>query len=143
MTKKAFTEAKICAQCGKLFNRGRLRSGRAESLSDYKVRILCSRKCSYLYRTGSNHYAWKGGVRKRPDGYLRYSDDRYVHRVVMEKHLGRPLNTDEHIHHIDGNPENNDIINLMIVTNREHRKIESLIAPRDSSGRFAKKGVTR
>lgn len=34
------------------------------------------------------------------------------HRVVMEEHLGRPLEEFENIHHIDGNRANNDLPNL-------------------------------
>ena len=42
------------------------------------------------------------------------------HRLVMERHLGRSLSTDEHIHHIDGAPANNELDNLVIVSRREH-----------------------
>ena len=34
------------------------------------------------------------------------------HRVVMERHLGRPLRRNETVHHRDGNRLNNDITNL-------------------------------
>jgi transposase len=37
------------------------------------------------------------------------------HRYVMAKHLGRPLTTDEKVHHIDGNTKNNNIENLQLV----------------------------
>ena len=47
----------------------------------------------------------------------------YQHRIVMEKHLGRSLSTDEHIHHIDGDRVNNEIGNLLLTTNSEHRKL--------------------
>ena len=43
----------------------------------------------------------------------------------MEKKLRRPLLTAEIIHHIDGNPSNNDIENLMIVNLISHRKIHA------------------
>jgi hypothetical protein len=42
---------------------------------------------------------------------------------IMERHIGRKLNCGETIHHIDHNPENNDLNNLYIFKNRsEHRK---------------------
>lgn len=71
-----------------------------------------------------------------PDGrYLR------LHRWVMEQHLGRPLTSAEHVHHIDGNPNNNDVSNLCILTHGEHARIEvyerqkalALLAPRETS----------
>lgn len=45
------------------------------------------------------------------------------HRLIMEQVLGRPLEPDEHIHHIDGNVTNNDPANLQIVTNSEHGRL--------------------
>ena len=42
------------------------------------------------------------------------------HRKIMEKHLGRTLSPFEHVHHIDGNHENNDISNLKIMSPEEH-----------------------
>lgn len=56
---------------------------------------------------------------------LKYNDGHFkllsYLRYVMEKHLGRYLNVDEQIDHIDGNPLNNNIDNLQIVLFREHQ----------------------
>lgn len=46
------------------------------------------------------------------------------HRYLMEQHLGRKLESWEHVHHIDGNHLNNDISNLQVLSNSEHQKIE-------------------
>lgn len=47
-------------------------------------------------------------------------------RILMEKKLGRPLQFYEDVHHIDGNPSNNNINNLEIKIHGEHQKEHSL-----------------
>lgn len=42
------------------------------------------------------------------------------HRVIMENHLGRLLNANEVVHHIDGNKKNNNILNLELMTREQH-----------------------
>lgn len=44
-------------------------------------------------------------------------------RYIMAKELGRELTKDEEVHHIDGNPLNNDVSNLLVLTKEEHNKI--------------------
>lgn len=43
----------------------------------------------------------------------------------MEIELGRSLRTDEDVHHIDGNPLNNDISNLEVIKHGEHQRIHA------------------
>ena len=86
---------------------------------------------------GEKHPNWKGGIKSRPDGYLRRSsDDKYVHRIIMENYLGRQLRDYEIVHHIDGNVSNNDISNLTVMTNSSHRKIHVVEQQRNSLGIF-------
>ena len=114
-------------------------TGRLENSGDYKLRKYCSHECFCNDNRGSNHWYWRGGIKKRSDGYLRYSDsDKYVHRSVMEKHLGRKLDSNEVVHHIDGNTSNNDINNLKIFTNSEHRKLHVKSQKKDERGVFIK-----
>jgi len=44
----------------------------------------------------------------------------YLHRHIASIKLERWLNTDECVHHIDGNKANNNFDNLAIVTSSEH-----------------------
>ena len=55
------------------------------------------------------------------DGCGRGDCMRY-HTALMEKTIGRKLKTDEDIHHIDFNKENNNIDNLIILNKKDHRK---------------------
>lgn len=50
-----------------------------------------------------------------------------VHRLVMEKMLGRKLKRDELVHHIDGNPLNFEPDNLEVITKSEHFRSHLLV----------------
>jgi hypothetical protein len=66
------------------------------------------------------------GIGWKQNGYWYVSvDGRKVafHRFVMETLLGRRLTGDEVIHHLDGDPSNNDPDNLVILTRAEHARL--------------------
>lgn len=46
-------------------------------------------------------------------------------KYVMEKYLGRNLKDNEQVHHKDGNPLNNDIDNLEVLTFEEHLNVHA------------------
>lgn len=57
--------------------------------------------------------------------YLRVGR-KYVHRLVAEQKLGRPLLPGETVHHIDGDKLNNDPSNIAVLTSHsEHMKRET------------------
>jgi len=78
-------------------------------------------------RRGELHHAWQGGKHIR-NGYVFVSikkDDPYSsmaisngyimeHRLVMAQHLKRPLASNETVHHINGNTQDNRIENLQL-----------------------------
>jgi len=84
---------------------------------------------------GEKHYRWKGGKTKNGAGYVVINHSvgekhkgpktEYEHRRLMEKHLGRKLDRNEVVHHINGDKTDNRIENLMVMENREHSKYHS------------------
>jgi len=61
------------------------------------------------------------------DGYECIDDGhfRYVHRLIMEEYLGRPLLTSEEIHHKDENKRHNDPSNFDIKSKADHANYHS------------------
>lgn len=61
---------------------------------------------------------WKNGTTQRKDGYVlecQNGKQHFQHRLVMARHLGRPLTQREVVHHINGNPTDNRIKNLELL----------------------------
>lgn len=72
--------------------------------------VLLYRPDHFNCMTGSN---WSGYV--------------YEHRFLMEKELGRALNQEEIVHHLDCNKTNNSLANLIVVSRSDHGKIHAWI----------------
>lgn len=101
-----------CVRCGRTFH------ARPKDGTKY-----CSKRCAL---TGGGHPSWKGGRTIGKGGYVlvRPGDDPianamkhqqgYVpeHRLVVARTLGRPLRSDEQVHHINGDVQDNRIENL-------------------------------
>ena len=88
-------------------------------------RRFCSLECRSEAKSGENHPRFKGGhlgnhgyrivsVRGRPI---------LEHRHVMQEHLGRELETDEHVHHINGDRLDNRTENLELMSSSEHTRL--------------------
>jgi len=58
-----------------------------------------------------------------------------LHRYLIEKKLGRKLKRNEHVHHIDFNPQNNNLSNLQLLSSSEHEQLHGKIV----SNRFFRK----
>lgn len=107
------TAWKVCVGCGEPFLQ---RPERPER---------CSVMCSQVHRRGHGHYLHKGGLAfdKRQGRWrimCRDGSQTTFARAVMEAKLRRPLTADELVHHVDGDPANDEDENLLIVTRAEH-----------------------
>jgi hypothetical protein len=82
-----------------------------------------------LGKTGAEHPRYIGEC---ADGYgyltiLHNNKRQFVHRVVIAEALGiSEIPENLSVHHIDGNPLNNQLDNLALCTNAGHKTIHSL-----------------
>lgn len=113
-----------------------------------KTRVFSETHCKAI---SSARKAWGDahavGSSVKPSGYVEYTrgehKGRSVHVVAMEQRLGRHLRADEHVHHIDGDRQNNSENNLALVTKSGHARLHRLQEQmagsrreRNSNGRF-------
>lgn len=73
-----------------------------------------------------------GAVNQKVSGEAAY-------RKLAEMKIGRHLQEDEEVHHIDRNHCNNIFANLEVLTASEHSKIHAAQKVRDSLGKFTKR----
>jgi hypothetical protein len=80
---------------------------------------------SMAYARGERHGRWSGGVSTNGAGYLRIKAGRlrgvYVHNLVMAAKLGRDLDEDEEVHHINGDRADPRPGNLEVKKLDQHR----------------------
>lgn len=130
---------KFCEVCGNEFEM---------KPSEALYRKYCSQSCrkigmtcSHKKMTADSASAWKGGRWKVKQGYIILSisgllpEDQIIaeqmkdssynlsireHRLVMAKHLGRPLKRGEIVHHKNGVKDDNRIENLELTSFKKH-----------------------
>lgn len=113
----------ICDWCGNEFKKNTYASTHSKTQ-------CCSLRCKYdLKRYGLRKISSLGYVLVYNDKHPhRRKDCNYVleHRLVMENFLGRYLEPEEVVHHINGVRDDNRIENLELLTGKsEHMKIHN------------------
>ena len=80
-------------------------------------------------RNAQGRFVRRAGQYLDSKGYWCYSAGadrgRRVHRVLVERRIGRRLRPDEHVHHVDGDKQNNADENLQVLGEREHNAVSS------------------
>lgn len=102
------------------------------SLVEWEKAKFCSITCKNSYqktltKSESPFGNYKGGTLSKA-GYIVICIDgvrKYQHRDIMEKHIGRSLEEDELVHHINHDRKDNRIENLQLVKKSEHSKIHA------------------
>lgn len=112
---------------------GEASKGRTHSL---QTREKMSENCYLRGKFREFSPNWKGGKRMHPCGYVyiyapNYDTNKYPyifeHRLIMERHLGRHLEANEVVHHINEVRTDNRLENLQLLTKSSHTKLHNLL----------------
>lgn len=88
-------------------------------------------RCARKYYSGPRHHNWKGGRYYNGNGYVliyapahpRSRRNNYVleHVLVAEQKLGRRLQPEEIVHHLNGIRDDNRPENISVLLRSEHK----------------------
>lgn len=127
--RKRTGETRSCATCQKQFY---VQLNVARDAARHSG-TYCSRSCKAIAQKGRpQKWAPYGGTIAHSAGYRllwmpehpRASRGRVLeHIVVMEKSLGRMLTRGEEVHHLDGNKQNNERSNLILLSASDHARL--------------------
>lgn len=100
-----------------------------------------SKYCNECKKNGKSKYA-EDGIRSALNcGYISYVHNGKInreHRVIAEKSLGRPLKSNEVVHHINGDKKDNRNCNLLICDKKYHTWIHSKMALMYAAEKFGR-----
>jgi len=123
----------VCPTCGKI--REVVRRRKTTLCYSCSAKLINKNRLKNSWLKGEENPNWKGGKTKDGAGYIQvivYPDSPFYkmvcksgsrvreHRLVMAKFLGRSLTQDEHVHHRNGDKQDNRIENLQLMFNYSH-----------------------
>jgi hypothetical protein len=134
-----------CKQCGKIREKGRRLCH--DCFSEHKKQLEKERRIKngrYHYgisnctKCGAEIKLWRKtqhfclecskqlGYSDSTNNYV-YTSYAWEHREIAKKLLGRKLNYNEIVHHLDENVKNNELCNLIIISRRIHGRLHSFL----------------
>jgi hypothetical protein len=137
------TRTFTCARCGIVFHLTKYPSFFKVSEAMYKEHC-CSKRCAMIYArdtyrprkamvlADNNHFF----VRVPEHPHCNKNKQVAIATLIMESHIGRYLSDNEIVHHIDGNPHNNDLCNLLLLTDSEHKKLHYRLRRKNTKGQL-------
>lgn len=123
MTENA--KKKKCKVCGKEFVPKHPKS--PGHCCSYRC-IGIFRRHDYVIRMGYRHLHMPDHPHSTKQGY--YPE----HRYIMEQHLDRILERNERVHHINHDRQDNRLINLLLMTDSEHKRYHAKQRKRKPNG---------
>lgn len=97
----------ICCNCKKAFEGFRKNS------------LFCSVECCNAFKASeTNPYIFDS---------KNYKENLWEHRNIAERILNKKLNSNQVVHHLDCNPKNNAITNLIVLSRSEHTSLHQYL----------------
>jgi hypothetical protein len=121
----------ICNKCRFVdvvdFKRNKCENGRCRKCQQKEAASIMQKKNWNGGETISNGYCYihKNKNEFNPNFFGKNVYEKRC-RLIMSKHLNRPLLSNEHIHHINGDKLDDNLLNLELLGNKEHSKGNSI-----------------
>ena len=100
--------------------------------------VYCIKTKKPKHKDAKGWYKRQGYIMRLVEGHPNADKRGYVpeHRLIMEKHLGRFLKSEEKIHHRNQNREDNSFDNLELFGNQAKHAESHLVGKRNPHGQF-------